>query len=319
VFPDAFSLVSSVSVLEFLSYDRYVTHMNVHKQYDYYRFYKDYCSKQQKNDKIFQEKQLLFNINEMRSYLGSSVDVPPASLPSEFRENDDGIPSLLQQEGGLSSPSMRFPTSLRSIEFTAAKPLPSLDFPHRYNLYRTINSVVYMLELVSKHSMIVAKSEILLDSQVTRIGSHESCECHISFSVPGGSCPAPASSNSHLESVNSSGSVQGMIAKVHCLLYHSTVDSRSSEDDAIVSSSTISSSQVDSKNHITIVDNSSQFGTYVVTKDGALKVPSKISKGLVVQNGSLICVGVTINGPPVLPVSEANSACLVYRLQILNS
>jgi hypothetical protein len=295
--------------------------MNVHKQYDYYRYYKDYCSKQQKQEKLLQEQQLLSNINDMRSYLNSfgddvPVSVPPASLPLELQENGEQEIShslLPPREGRILSQSQRFPASIRSIEFPASKPLPSLDFPHRYNLYRTINSVVYMLELVSKHSMIIAKSEILLDSQVTRIGSHESCECHITFSDISGSTFLKNGS----ESANTSASiVQGMIAKVHCLLYHSTVD-RSSEDEE--TSTSINNGQIDSKNHITIVDNSSQYGTYVVTKDGALKVPSKISKGLVVQNGSLICVGVTINGPPVLPVSEANSACLVYRLQILNS
>jgi hypothetical protein len=50
------------------------------------------------------------------------------------------------------------------------------------------------------------------------------------------------------------------------------------------------------ENHIMIVDNNTYFGTYVVTSKGTKKVSKKISAGLALEPGHLICIGVKFRG-----------------------
>lgn len=158
---------------------------------------------------------------------------------------------------------------------------------HRFNLYDNFaNTQTYSLELVSKHADLDAKTSIRLDEAMIRIGTHPSCECPIA--------------------VTGEAQREGKISKIHCILYHNN----GGEEIVTPSGSTIS------PRSLTIVDNSSLFGTYVVTLDGALKVPSKISQGMILSNGALLCIGVMRDGPPRLPVVEANGACLVYRFLI---
>ncbi len=256
---------------QFLSYDRYATHMLVHKQHDYIKDYQHHLAHQQKLHKIELEKRLLNNIDFVKS-----------QLPIEEHDLNINYPAT-----------------------TAV----STELIHQYNLYRILTTSMYSLTLVSKSAdVLIPGSEILLDQQVMRLGTHPSCECPIEIKGEIGRL--------------------GMISKIHCLLYHTPPISEKEDDevDKLLKAKRQGKKKdlIDDdeesrrESKITIVDNSSLYGTYVVAKEGALKVPTKVTKGLVIQNGSLICVGVTIDGPPTLPVSEANSACLVFRLQLVN-
>jgi hypothetical protein len=253
----------------FLTAERFEIHMKVHQRQDYLRYFKQRENRLQKQQKTREEGELLRRIGEVKSAL---------------------------QETDSLDPSHHYSSELSYCRESW------MDLPHRYNLYRVITQSVYALELISKHSDVLLRSNptgsnsdnyFLLDHQVTRLGTHPSCECHIELR----------------------GEIQrrSMVSKIHCLLYHNSPrqdredhrDGDGPEEDTGL------------RGDLTIVDNSSLYGTYVVTADGAVKVPTKVSKGMVVQNGSLLCIGVVQDGPPTLPVVEANMACLVFRLQIL--
>ncbi len=68
---------------------------------------------------------------------------------------------------------------------------------------------------------------------------------------------------------------------------------------------------------VTVVDNSSLWGTYLVTAKGAHKVPNKISAGRPMQSGDLLCIGVRPRGPQELSPDIAGQACCVYRVRCL--
>jgi len=68
-------------------------------------------------------------------------------------------------------------------------------------------------------------------------------------------------------------------------------------------------------NQVTIVDNHSMWGTYVVTQRGVRKVPTTIQAGIPLEHGDLICMGITRNGPEVMTPIEANRALLVFRVR----
>ena len=66
---------------------------------------------------------------------------------------------------------------------------------------------------------------------------------------------------------------------------------------------------------ITVLDNTSLWGTYVVNKSGGKKVPSKLTLGMRVEPGDLLCIGVVREGPPELDAKDAGRAACVYRVR----
>jgi hypothetical protein len=94
----------------------------------------------------------------------------------------------------------------------------------------------------------------------------------------------------------------GMISKIHCMFY--------------VPMGAINESKQANQSPITIVDNSSKYGTYVVgegSESGAVKVPNKLSAGIHLELGNLICVGVKKEGEQLLSPTEASTGCIVFR------
>ena len=51
---------------------------------------------------------------------------------------------------------------------------------------------------------------------------------------------------------------------------------------------------------------------------GTRKVPPKLSAGLPLTAGSLICLAVQKDGPQLLSATDANGACAVYRVRCLD-
>ncbi len=47
-------------------------------------------------------------------------------------------------------------------------------------------------------------------------------------------------------------------------------------------------------------------------------MPPKLSAGLPLRAGSLICLAVQKDGPSVLSATDANGACAVYRVRCLD-
>ena len=66
---------------------------------------------------------------------------------------------------------------------------------------------------------------------------------------------------------------------------------------------------------ITITDNNSLWGTYVVSRHGARKVSSRMSAEVVIEPGDLVCFGVVRDGPETLDVTDAGKAVAVYRVR----
>ena len=75
-----------------------------------------------------------------------------------------------------------------------------------------------------------------------------------------------------------------------------------------------SSSDRDRDSDITVVDNQTRFGTYIVSGRGVRRVSGKLSRAAALTEGDLLCVGVAFNGAEAMDADEASSACVVYRL-----
>jgi hypothetical protein len=153
-----------------------------------------------------------------------------------------------------------------------------LALPHLFSIYAALHTTpIFVLELMSKHAEIEVARRFPIDSPIVRIGINPSCECLVTCSR-------------ELE-------LEGKIAGVHCLLYNSLGDK--------------------GEDSITVVDNSSRYETYLVSNKGSVKVPTKVSAGVSVSDGSLICIGVCLNGPEQLAVTDASQACIVFRVRCI--
>ena len=85
-----------------------------------------------------------------------------------------------------------------------------------------------------------------------------------------------------------------MVSKIHCLIY-------------------VPMAHCDGP--ITVCDNRSLWGTYVINANGAHKAPVKVGSGTPVSPGDLLCIGVRPNGPEELSPDIAGQACCVYRVR----
>lgn len=152
----------------------------------------------------------------------------------------------------------------------------SAGLPHLPVLNALLNSTIYHLEVVSMSGDVTAAEKVPLSSGVVRIGSLPALECTLVVT----------------------GEVlrQRRIAKVHCMVYCP----QDSDADA----------------SITVVDNHTRYGTYVVSlREGARKVTTIATDGVPLVPGDLLCVGVRRNGADVLTATEACGACVVYRVR----
>lgn len=158
---------------------------------------------------------------------------------------------------------------------------------HIYSLHSLHNDAMYSLELVCKHGDVSVAQRVPLDRPLIRVGTHPSCECVIT--------------------TTGNAKKEGKVATVHCLFFCPT-HSGSSSDHAIGQQASA---------QLSLVDNSSVWGTYVVSAAGTRKAPVKVTAGLVLTPGLLVCIGVCRDGPSEISATEANQACVVYRVRCL--
>lgn len=160
--------------------------------------------------------------------------------------------------------------------FASKNPWTSAGLPHLPVLNAQLNSTIYHLEVVSMSGDVTAAEKVPLCTSVVRIGSLSALECTLVVT----------------------GEVQRQrrIAKVHCMIYCPQ------DGDADVG--------------ITVVDNHTRYGTYVVSvREGARKVTTIATDGMPLVPGDLLCVGVRRNGADVLTATEACGASVVYRVR----
>lgn len=177
---------------------------------------------------------------------------------------------------------------------------------HDYVLHSMLNDCMYSLELVSKQGDISVAQRVPLDRPLIRIGTHSSCECVVTFS----------GNNS-----GNSAKKDPKVAKIHCLLYcpiykGSTLSVSYTQEEETYGGTTKAAALANAQ--LTLVDNASGYGTYVVSAHGTRKVPTKITAGTVLTSGMLVCIGVCKDGPGEIEATVANQACLVYRVRCLD-
>jgi len=161
------------------------------------------------------------------------------------------------------------------------------SLPHIRSFYSSTHQKVYYIEILSKKDSIICPSRIPLDKPVVRLGTmRDAC----------GDATITLIDNT-LEKTNA------MISKIHCMFY-------------VPMGAIDESKKQANQSPITIVDNSSKFGTYVVgegSESGAVKVSNKLSAGIHLELGNLICVGVKNLGEQLLSPTEASTGCIVFR------
>lgn len=300
---------------QFLTLERYDTHMTVHRLEDEARHAQHELNRLAKLSREGVEKDFLRRVTASRQYVAQtstsalsdySLDenmsriVPPlpqmaVTTNAVSVQSSSKLSSLLTAgfdfsarignssinsddgRGGGSIPPLLLPTA-RDYHNNTVSPsvLPWVAMPHLHSLNGMQNSPLYMLEMVSKQGEVQVASRVRLDQPIVRIGTHGSCECV----------------------VRTTGAAQRetKISKIHCMLY---CDMAARQGDGTV----------------TLVDNSSLWGTYIVSAQGTRKVHTKIMAGHVLTPGLLICIGVCRDGPESLSATEANTACVVYRVR----
>lgn len=195
-------------------------------------------------------------------------------------------------------------------------------FDHSYQLLSLFHPAPAMtLTLVSKHSSVIAPAKVALDRYFLRVGTRSDCEVPITLS--------------------GLMAEEGRIAAVHCLIYiHPQSDvsgqvSTAVENDPVKYSGTDSPSRsLQNKSHsytsstqndsfeanerlsAMVVDNHSRYGAYLVGETGGKKISHQLSHGATLRPGSLLCLGVCLDGPPVLSAADASLACIVYQFNI---
>lgn len=177
---------------------------------------------------------------------------------------------------------------------------------HDYTLHGMLNDCMFSLELVSKQGDVSVAQRVPLDRPLIRIGTHPSCECVVTF---------VGSNSNHARK-------DPKVAKIHCLLYcpthkGSTFNTVTTQEEMDTYGGTAKAIAL-ANAQLTIVDNTSVYGTYVVSAHGTRKVPTKITAGTVLTSGMLVCIGVCKDGPGEISATIANQACLVYRVRCLD-
>ena len=159
---------------------------------------------------------------------------------------------------------------------------------HIYTLHSLVNDCLYSLELVSKHGDVEVAMRVPLDRPVVRIGTQSSCECVVA--------------------TMGAAKRDGKVATVHCMLYCPT-----HRDQHRTKRNTTTTTTDD----LTIVDNNTIWGTYIVSSTGTHKAPVKVTAGRPLTSGLLICIGVVRDGPGEISAIQANQACVVYRVRCM--
>lgn len=174
------------------------------------------------------------------------------------------------------------------------------EMHHLGSLHSLFNLPMYSLELVSKHGEVDVARQLPLDKPLVRFGTHSTCECVISL--------------------RGATLRDKKVAKVHCLFYCPMVGNSSTGSVSVIDSLRRDDGAVSmlSAGPVTLVDNSSVYGTYTVSAIGTRKVPTKMTAGVELSPGMLVCIGVCRDGPASITASQANQACVVYRVRCID-
>lgn len=149
-----------------------------------------------------------------------------------------------------------------------------------------MHSSLHHLELLSKQADVDVPARVPLNKAVIRTGSLTGCGIELELKTFG-LCRKYC-----------------MVSKIHCLIYVPMANMNHMHDKTTPP--------------LTVVDNNSLFGTYVVNMHGAFKAPTKITEGVALHSGDLLCIGVQPRGPQELSPEIAGQACVVYRVRCAN-
>lgn len=177
-----------------------------------------------------------------------------------------------------------------------------------------ISSSHFYLELISASKYALSPYKIPIYKPRMTIGTDDSCDIKITLKEP--HLTKSTQSFPELNTLASKSMIpikklDPLVNKVHCILFNQD-------------------------NTLSVIDNHSSWGTYVVVSNGnkARKVSHSFSRSQPLQFGSLLCLGIEVKDPikppissilskninrnPNLPIEisaiEAGSACLMYRI-----
>jgi hypothetical protein len=186
---------------------------------------------------------------------------------------------------------------------------------HIGSVHSSIRPAGMFLELLSRHPDVAAPFRIPLTVPRTRIGCGAGCDVI---------CGDPSKP------------VGGRISPIHAIIYFPMFDSHISTSPSgprFVGNKTVMREELNGTENtgevanppaskgcydqvVTIYDNSSLFGTYIVSYDGVHKVPT-LTSGRIQQlsSGDLVCLGVCERGSATLSAVEASAAAVVFRVR----
>ena len=196
---------------------------------------------------------------------------------------------------------------------------------HRLRLNESVHTEKFVtFEIVSMAKTIALRdTEFIMNKPIIRFGTLDACDYTVKCS----------------NNVGGDIRKERALSKIHCMVYVPLVPpmSKPGHDRAKTNtgggknkkyqksydsdSDSDSDEEAERQSHekrasqVTIVDNHSCWGTYVVTQHGVKKVPTTIQAGIPLEHGDLICMGITRNGPTVMTAIEANRALLVFRVR----
>lgn len=340
---------------KFLTADRYNTHMSIHKS----------------KDATAASNQIIADAAE-----DVAIGIQFENRKSLVTGTDFSLRRIAETRAGIVE-KMRSALTLHDQEAAVGDIVPSHfhDIPHIRSLTST-HVPLYFLEVLSKRSTVLLPRNATtfdLTSPITRIGTIDECEIAILFTrksnqsqvmsqgsvdenkrsldsfsrnASSHSPPSPPRGVSRSLSTSPKSPVlqpqKSSISRVHCLLFSPLSGQVLSAEDE----------ESPAKLALTVVDNNSSSGTYVISGESnamAVRVPVKASAGMVLNVGDLLCVGVgsaaeaaglveslagsqsslfassttsRINRsvpPPTLTALEASSAAVVFKVRIRDS
>ena len=153
----------------------------------------------------------------------------------------------------------------------------------------------YYLEVVSVRKGLRTESRVTLDRAVTRIGTADTCECLVRGSTSSlSSLPHDCHEGGGADGAQEGqDGWEGVISRVHCMIY-GTLEGGACR--------------------IRIVDNSSKYGTYVLSARGTTRVSKRLSEGTTLRPDDLICLGVA-EGSRTVSSREVSEACLILGIR----
>jgi hypothetical protein len=326
---------------KFLTEDRYATHMNIHYTEDAEkernRLLETDAQKRLQDEQFEKIQRKSVNVDsamgriaETHTHLCLPVIVQAKSLPY-LRTHMETVYALAHKpqpsavdccvKPGTSAPVIGKQTLKEYSDISFAVPLESSALPHLQSC-ASIAAPLHHVELLSRseHVYLIGGSKYVLNQPVIRVGTQSSCEINVSTSGNGYQPDTLENSDAHIRRQPPAGYLHELprntVSRVHCMLFTAMTDASTGVQT------------------VTVVDNNSATGTYVISAKAAgmaILVPSKASAGMVLCPGDLLCIGVSLDSvhqgehnvskrrfpPPILNALEASTAAIVFRLRCI--